>query len=140
MEFNREFSKIYTQETTRVGEILYDVDKLKNEAENIPIQEISLNTLLGAVSEGNYYWIDQNNEKLGPFQILKDWDAAQRKEEWSDHIANIRQANLDNPIWITKQGLVFDGMHRLTKAVLEGKENIKVKVWDNLPDIAIIKE
>jgi len=59
--------------------------------------------------------------------------------DWAGHVVVIKKANLEIPIWVTGDGLVFNGMHRLTKAFLENIPHIKVKVFNQLPESAIIK-
>jgi len=62
----------YNFETTRVGDTLYNVEKLEDLAETLPTQEIETEKLRKAVAEGHYYWIDDKGNKLGPHDILKD--------------------------------------------------------------------
>src|SRR3989344_1157756 len=88
-------------ETTTVGEKLYNVELLERFGEQLPTQEIPPKELRGAVSKGNYYWVDRDGNLLGPYQILQDWEAAQHNEADAEHVANIQQADLSNPIWIT---------------------------------------
>ena len=117
-------------ETTEVNGQIYEIEKLRVLAERIPVKEISLHELREPVSDGHYYWIDRDGEKLGPFQILTDWEKAQHNEAWADHVASIKRANLENPIWMSKDGHVFDGAHRLTRAFLENKPTVKVQIFD----------
>ncbi|PIR41621.1 MAG: hypothetical protein COV31_00060 [Candidatus Yanofskybacteria bacterium CG10_big_fil_rev_8_21_14_0_10_46_23] len=124
-------------ETTRIGGKIYEIDKLRSLAEKLPIRELPLDDVRDAVGEGHVYWIDRNGEPLAPFQIIHDWSVAQHNEDWKDHIDSITRANLDNPIWITKDGFVFDGIHRLTRAVIENKLTIKVKVFEEFPEAAL---
>ncbi len=128
------------RETTRVGENLYDVELLKPLAEQLETQEVELGLLKENVSKGHYFWIDRNGEKLGPAQVLRDWDAAQRNPAWIDHIESIKRANLDDPLWVTKDGLVFNGMHRLSRAFIDKVSKVKVKVFEELPKSAVIRE
>jgi hypothetical protein len=92
------------------------------------------------VGEGHYFWEDRNGMKLGPAQILKDWEAAQQNPAWTDHVESIKRANLNNPIWAMKDGLVFDGMHRLTRAFIDKVAKVKIKIFEELPESAVIKQ
>jgi len=127
-------------ETTLVGDTLYNVDLLWSYAEKIKIQEFDLSQFQENVSQDHNYWIDEGGDKLGPFQILQNWEEAQKNPAWTKHIESIKQANLNDPIWMTDNGFVLNGMHRLTKAFLENKTTIKVRVFDKIPDEAIIVE
>ncbi len=124
-------------ETTEVNGVVYAVDDLKNYADKLPSQEIDTVTLRAAIAEGRDYWIDRKGNTLGPYTIMKNWEAAQQKPEWSDHVTTIKNADLENPIWMTIDGFVFDGMHRLTRAFIERKEKIKVKIFNSLPNTGI---
>ncbi|MBI2023158.1 methyltransferase domain-containing protein [Candidatus Giovannonibacteria bacterium] len=127
-------------ETSRIGNTLIDVEALNKFAENLPIETVSVDSLKDYVSEGNTYWAAEDSSKLGPYQILQDWEAAQKNPLWAKHIESIKNANLDNPIWISPDGIVFDGMHRLTRAFIDGAKEIKVRRFKEIPKEAIIEE
>ena len=139
-ELDQNEQNIHPFETTRIDEKLYNVELLGPFAESIPVQEIPSEIYREAVGEGHYYWIDRNREKLGPFQILRDWEAAQKNPAWADHVEIIKNANQNRPIWAMRDGQVFNGMHRLTKIFIDGIPTVKVKVFDALPDSALISE
>lgn len=132
--------KKITLETTRIGKTLYNVDIIKRSAQELPVRRIPLQQVKEAVAGEHKYWLDRNGVMIGPSQLLKDWDAAQKNEAWKEHIATIKRSNLDDPIFITKEGIVFDGMHRLTKAFLDGKSSIKAIVFTSLPEEAILED
>lgn len=127
-------------ETTQVGGKILDVEILKPYAEKFPTKLIETASLREAVSEGHYYWEDRNGEKLGPFQILQDPEAARNNPAWADHMQTIGRANLETPIWVTEDGHVFDGMHRLTRAFLDGVKQVKAKVFSEFPEEAEVKD
>src|SRR5205814_1564419 len=106
-------------ETSRVGDKLYNVDLLVKYADKLPIEIVPTDSLKDAVGEGYKYWLDKDNEMFGPSAILKDWEDAKNNPLWIDHIKSIENANLDNPIWLSPDGFVFDGMHRLTRAFID---------------------
>ena len=126
--------KIDTVETTQVGGKVYEIDKLRHFAEGLPTLELPLEDVSEAVGEGHVYWIDRNGEQLAPFRIIQNWLAAQKNEAWKDHVDSIKRADLDSPIWMTRDGHVFDGVHRLTRAVIENRPTIKVRIFDALPE------
>lgn len=125
-------------ETTSVHGKIYNIALLEPFAAQLKTEEIPLMEVREAVSEGHYYWEDRSGNKLGPHQILKDWDAAQRNDDWADHVATIKRADVSDPIWIADDGHVFNGMHRLTRAFLDHPATIKVKRFSSLPKEAII--
>lgn len=132
--------KDYDFETTSVQGKVYNVELLESSASKLEAQEMPLDQLAEAVAEGHYYWEDREGKKLGPADILKDWEAAQANEAWTDHVKTIKRANLANPIWQDKEGFVFNGMHRLTKAFLDAAPTILVKRFETLPEEAEVKE
>jgi hypothetical protein len=50
------------------------------------------------------------------------------------HMKRIRSADLNEPILLSAEGHVFDGLHRLAKCRLEGVEFIKYRQFDVNPD------
>jgi hypothetical protein len=77
--------------------------------------------------------MDRAGQRLGTHEILQDWENAQKIEAWADHVASIRRADLSKPIWMTADGHVFDGVHRLCRAVLENQPTIKARIMTELP-------
>lgn len=133
--------KPYDFETTRVGNKLYNVTLLWHYADQLPVEEVLLDDLKEAVNERHKYWLDTQGGWLGPSALLKNWESAQQNPLWIDHITNIKQANMNNPIWIHRpSGIVFNGMHRLTRAFLEQKPAINVRYFDELPESALVEE
>jgi len=127
-------------ETTSVNGKVYNVDMLVSTAHVLPIVVEPIERFKKWVGKGHTYWIDCDEKALGPYDILKDWDAAQRNPAWTDHVESIKQANLEKPIWVMRDsGYVFDGMHRLTRAFLDKKSHIKVRYFDRLPKEALLR-
>ena len=127
-------------ETTSVGGKVYNVALLESVAETIESKKIPLPQLQEAVGEGHFYWVDRKGEKLGPHQLLEDWEAAQKNDAWVDHVETIKRADTANAIWMTSDGFVFNGMHHLTRAFLDGKKTILVKVFLELPSTTEVKD
>jgi hypothetical protein len=125
------------RETTSVGGVVYDVDALRYHAEQLPVEEVPIVIFQEWVGPDHRYWIDRNGEPLGPHDVLSDWEAAVRNPAWADHVATIQRADLTVPIWVHEQsGHVFDGMHRLTRALLDQRPTILVRTFRSLPDAA----
>lgn len=53
--------------------------------------------------------------------------------EMISHVESVQNANLDYPIIISAEGVIFDGRHRLIKAILMGHETIKAVRFDEDP-------
>lgn len=120
-------------ETTTVEGKLYKVALLESYADQLETTEIPLSELKEAVSSTHHYWEDKKGQILGPFQLLEDWQAAQKNPDWSQHIDTILRADTSDPIWIAPDGHVFNGVHRLTRAFLDNHEKIKAKKFPRLP-------
>jgi hypothetical protein len=50
------------------------------------------------------------------------------------HMRAVDAANLDYPIILDEDGEIMDGRHRITKAILQGKETIKVVRFNLNPE------
>ena len=59
-----------------------------------------------------------------------------------EHTRRILDADMDFPIIIDKGGIVLDGIHRLCKAVLEGREFVSVQRLVQMPSptLSLIEE
>jgi hypothetical protein len=124
--------------TARYGDVLYDVGVLNQYAEQLPLSTAPLAEFAELVSAGQYYWEDKNGAKLGPFEILQDWDEAQQNPAWAEHIEKIRNADLSAPLWVAPGGQVIDGMHRLTKYFVNSIPEVHYKKFDELPKEAVV--
>lgn len=60
--------------------------------------------------------------------------------EWSKHIDEIKKADYKNHPIILIGDTVVDGMHRLTKAWIDGVDKVKVRRFKSLPETAIMYE
>jgi hypothetical protein len=129
-------------ETTDWNGKTYDVRKLLEWAEQFPVEQIPLDTFREQISEDHFYWIDTRGEKLGPAQMFKDWEAAKHNPAWEKHVYGIEHANLDNPIWLIRNGdriEVVNGVHRLARAFHENKPGIAARILPGLPEFAVLK-
>jgi hypothetical protein len=143
-DLERERQQNYSYETTKVNGVIYDVRKLEALAEQLPIQEVPTEQLRDIASPGHHYWMDKNGHPLGPYDIIQDWAAAQNNPAWEEHVATIKRADLDRPLWVTKDEEsdhdVFNGLHRLTRAFIDKVPAVKVRVFENLPESAKVRE
>lgn len=92
------------------------------------------------VDQGYFYWVDRDGVKLGPALLLADWEGAQSNPVWADHVETIRQAKWEEPIWLTRDGTVFNRIHRLIRGFIGNAKIITVRVFDELPESAIIPD
>ncbi len=105
----------------------YDVARLYEFAESIPTEIVSLETLRAVVTPENESWLGTDGKIIGPWNIYKDWKAAQANPIWSKHIESIRKVSLDIPILVTYTGHVLDGQHRVVRSFIEERREIKIK-------------
>jgi len=125
--------------TSEYGNKVYDIYALRNYAESLPVEIIPIESLSEAVGPEYTYWLDQNGVMFGPSEILKDWEVAQSNPLWQEHISKLKRVNIDTPIWLAPDGTVFDGVHRLTRAFIEGVKEIKVRKFKEIPESAIVQ-
>lgn len=52
-------------------------------------------------------------------------------KKYQENAERIKAADLSYPIIVTEKHVIIDGYHRLAKAYLEGKKDIKVNVIDD---------
>jgi hypothetical protein len=120
-----------------------DVYKLIRLAETVPSQSVPVGIF--EEHKSNKYWHDSRGGWLGPQDVIDacrnvDEPRTLVKDETLDsglreHIQKVLDADyIEHPI-ITIKGVVVDGMHRLTKAFIEGVETIEVKNFKELPII-----
>lgn len=123
-----------------------DVYKLIHLAEAVTSKSVPLATFEG--HKLSNYWHDSRSNWLSPQDIItacKDVDDPYQliKDEALDsglreHIKKVLDADyVEYPI-ITINGVVVDGMHRLTKAFIDGIENIDVKDFEKLPSSVVV--
>jgi len=115
----------------------YDVYKLREFAESFPITEIDTESLSKLMAPENECWTDSEDKPISPHQIVSDWWNAQNQPAWQQHVNKIAYADLEYPIWLTEEGHLIDGMHRVAKAFLMKEPKIKVKFLKNLPKEAL---
>ena len=53
--------------------------------------------------------------------------------DFAAHMRKVLEADLSYPIILAPNGVIMDGRHRLTKALLEGRTTIKAVRFDQMP-------
>lgn len=61
------------------------------------------------------------------------WEHALTPREFLQHYKRVQQADMSYPIILTPNGSVADGMHRLVKALLEGRLTIQAVRLRKMP-------
>ncbi|MCX6714912.1 MAG: hypothetical protein NTX72_03790 [Candidatus Uhrbacteria bacterium] len=125
-----------------------DVYKLIELSKGLETQFVDLSRLESSVEEGNNYWHDSNGEWLGPAQIIQEaamfqgetkWsDLITRHPDWKDELLKIQRADYKQFPIIVIDNVVVDGIHRLTKAFIDGAEKIEIKHFAELPKEIVV--
>ncbi|MEA1909580.1 MAG: hypothetical protein U9M89_00930 [Patescibacteria group bacterium] len=96
-----------------------DLYKLDLSAERMGMSELMVNADIPYLEQE-----DTDDWNLSPSQLIKNWDRE------ITHSARVEAADLDYPIMIyffRGEWIILDGVHRFTKALMEGREFIMVK-------------
>ncbi len=126
--------------TSRVNQVLYDVYRLRNFSEELPVEIVDVENFMEATEEGLRCWNDAEGNSFGPYELLRDWESALENPLYTEHVKKILDADLSYPIWIYgNEYHIIDGMHRLVKAIITKEETIKCQRWENLPEDAVVE-
>ena len=99
------------------GFYAWDVDRLVALTEKSRRRYVKINTLKEI--EGKF-WFGNNIEQITWRSII-------------EHLKLIQETDLSYPIILSAEGQVMDGMHRVAKALLEGRETIEAVQFDEDP-------
>ena len=106
----------------------YNVQKLKEFAEQLPTETVPLSLFEDVVSEDNdTWWYGKDGTKIHAPIIVREWEKYKDDPNWTRDTDALKHTNLDNPILVSFDGHVMDGQHRVMKAFIEGKTEIKIK-------------
>lgn len=120
---------------------MYDVYAVIDANKETPVEVVPTETFAHMIEAGMEHWDDTDAKPLGANAMLQDWEAAKANPLWAEHVAKIEKADLAHPILVHRPTkTVFDGMHRLAKAVRDHVSQISVKYFDTLPDSAIVAD
>jgi len=96
----------------------WDVDRLLDLAADLPIVDVQL----AAIWEiDTAYWFQEGSEPATVRAVV-------------DHVRLIHEADLSWPIILDPDGRVLDGMHRVGKALLDGRPTIRAVFLEVLPE------
>jgi len=115
--------KQYHFQKSPQGLLSWDVDRLVFLSKDFPVKRIPLNEI---EEMDEPYW----------------FDSAPACRQILDHIILVNDSDLAYPIILNSKGRVMDGMHRVLKALLEGRQYIDAVQFDTdpLPDYVGIAE
>ena len=95
----------------------WDVDRLVRLASNLPVQKVSI-TEISEIDEP--YWFDGKNRV--------------NCREIAEHAVLIEKADLGFPIIMSSDRRVMDGMHRVLKALNEGRSTVDALIFVDDPE------
>ena len=96
----------------------WDVDRLIELSSALPVREVALDSIDEIDS---VYWFDDRTDRPTVRRVV-------------DHLRLIEDVNLSHPIILGVDGRVMDGMHRIAKALLEGRSTISAVRFATHPD------
>jgi hypothetical protein len=99
------------------GNDAWDVDRLVALSRDLPVEEVALADLSEIDSN---YWFG-------------DWDAPTVRRV-VDHFRLMQEVDTSHPIILGPDGRVMDGMHRVARALLEGRSTITAVRLPTLPE------
>lgn len=134
------------QHMTDVHGRLYDVYRLIHEARALPIIEMSVPHLFDKIVDHSY-WNDRNKKSITIREVCEalivrdgrvDWSSTLRAHpNLAEHLQKIRDADYSYPIILLQEYGIIDGIHRLTKAHLDGALTIPTRQFEHMPESAI---
>jgi|SRR3989344_2945945 len=71
----------------------YDITKLYQFAEDIPVENTPIDEFDYVISPENESWAGHDDKIIGPYNIFKDWEAAQQNPAWSRHVESIKRVD-----------------------------------------------
>jgi hypothetical protein len=96
----------------------WDVDRLVELSEDLPIQEVALSSIW-EIDE--VYWFDPETDPPTVRRVV-------------DHLRLMQEVDMAYPIILGDDGRVMDGMHRVARALLEGRVGIQAVQFDEIPE------
>lgn len=88
----------------------WDVDRLVELSRDLPVKEVDLASI-GEID--SVYWFDDRSERPTVRNVVA-------------HVRLIEEVDLSHPVILGFDGRVMDGMHRIARALLEGRSTISV--------------
>jgi hypothetical protein len=95
----------------------WDVDRLIEMSAGLPVREVALETIKDVDTD---YWFDGSAEVATVRKVV-------------EHVRLIQEVDPSFPIILGVDGQVMDGMHRVARALLEGRASIRVVQFEVQP-------
>lgn len=93
----------------------WDVDRLIELSQGLPVKKVNVSS----ISEvDTVYWFSDETDSPTVRSV-------------ADHARLIREVDMSYPIILGYDGRVMDGMHRIARALLEGRETIDAVQFEN---------
>ena len=103
---------------TERGLAAWEVERLIRLTQDLPRERVAP----GAIRElDEVYWFDDDHERPTCRRVL-------------DHLRLIEATDLSYPIILGADGRVMDGMHRVAKALLQGRKEIEAVRFERDPE------
>lgn len=106
-------------------DIPFEKDDLKIQALDLPVEEMPIEELLWHFDYPFWEKEGSNEWNLRPWELIKD------PQKEPTHYRRVLGADLAHPLQIMRhkgRWLLLDGLHRLTKAYLEGQKIVRVRI------------
>ena len=100
--------------STDGGTDAWDVDRLVELSRALPITQVPLDSI---------WQLDSPH-----------WGPALTPRDIADHVRLVRDTDLSFPIILSPDGRVMDGMHRVVKALVEGRDTIAAVQFEVQPE------
>ena len=98
------------------GTLAWDVDRLVEQSQNFDVTKVPLSEIRELDEE---YWFG--------------FESKPTCRAIAEHMMLVEEADLSYPIILDSDGRVFDGMHRVVKALVEGRSEIDAVRFDQNP-------
>ena len=118
--------KLMEGHTYSNGKSVWQIEDLWNAVEGMPVHHMPVELFVEQL-QGTCW--TQGDETVTPNWVLS-------------HTRRILGADLEYPMIIDSEGIILDGIHRLCKAVIEGRETVAVQRIVLMPDpsLAVIED
>ena len=94
----------------------WDVDRLIDLSAGLPVEDLSIDTIHEV---DTVYWFDDSHRPTVRAVI--------------EHARLIADVDVSFPVIVGPDGRVMDGMHRIARAILEGRETIRAVRFASVP-------
>jgi hypothetical protein len=96
----------------------WDIDKLIRLGAGLPVREVPLAALRDVDTD---YWFDGSTEMATVRKVV-------------EHMRLVQEVDISYPIILGVDGRVMDGMHRVARALLEGRSTIAAVQFEFQPE------